>query len=367
MLAYVLAIAIALASLILYTTAFFFRDIHRKDDFFWSGVGLFYALFLWVCAQSITGAVLLGQLAATALLLSFAWQTLRLRWYLAHPGKAKDWQGFSLMEWLQQRLPLGKKTPIPPTTQPEIPLTPPEVSQESGELATPETVPTPELEIELETETVSELTVELPVEAETPENVATIAVNEIVETPEVAPIPPAETAREVEIETSEIFTEAETVETAETTEISPESAIEIEEETVQTPSPISEEKSSAKKRFSLGNFLGLGGIFRRQKPPTIETSQKPESIAQELDNLDAELEGDEKEGDWQVTETTAVEETSPLTEETVASISTESSLVELEIEVPETISDEEKEAETVAESEQAEQPEQPEQSLNKLL
>lgn len=79
MLAYILAIAVALGSLAFYIAAFFYPEIHRKSDFAWSGVGLFYALVLWVCAGRMTGAVLLGQTAGVALLGWFAWQTLVLR------------------------------------------------------------------------------------------------------------------------------------------------------------------------------------------------------------------------------------------------------------------------------------------------
>lgn len=53
--------------------------IHRKDDFLWGAVGLFYALVLWYCARNITGAVLLGQAAATVLVVSYSWQTIKLR------------------------------------------------------------------------------------------------------------------------------------------------------------------------------------------------------------------------------------------------------------------------------------------------
>jgi hypothetical protein len=79
MLTYVLALAVGLGSFGLYMAAFFFPEVHRKYDLIWSGVGLFYALVLWVCAGRITGGVLLGQLASVALLGWFGWQTLKLR------------------------------------------------------------------------------------------------------------------------------------------------------------------------------------------------------------------------------------------------------------------------------------------------
>ncbi|NJM73218.1 MAG: hypothetical protein HC862_25530 [Scytonema sp. RU_4_4] len=79
MLAYVLALTVGLGSVALYLAAFFFPEIHRKNDFIWSGVGLFYALALWIFAQRITGGLLLGHLASVALLGWFGWQTLSLR------------------------------------------------------------------------------------------------------------------------------------------------------------------------------------------------------------------------------------------------------------------------------------------------
>ena len=79
MLAYVLALAVGLGSLTIFMAAFFFPEVHRKNDFIWSGVGLFYALVLWVCAGRITGGVLLGQVAGIALLGWSVTQTLQLR------------------------------------------------------------------------------------------------------------------------------------------------------------------------------------------------------------------------------------------------------------------------------------------------
>lgn len=79
MLAYILALAVGLGSLGIYLTAFFFPEIHRKNDFIWSGLGLFYALVLWVSAGRITGSVLLGQASGVALLGWSVTQTLSLR------------------------------------------------------------------------------------------------------------------------------------------------------------------------------------------------------------------------------------------------------------------------------------------------
>lgn len=80
MLTYILALAVGLGSFGLYLSAFWFPVVYRKYDLVWSGVGLFYALVLWVCAGRITGGVLLGQIASVALLGWYVWQTLELRW-----------------------------------------------------------------------------------------------------------------------------------------------------------------------------------------------------------------------------------------------------------------------------------------------
>lgn len=79
MLAYILAFAVGIGSLAIYLAAFFFPEIHRKNDFILSGIGLFYALILWVFSPRITGGLLLGHVASVALLWWFGWQTLSLR------------------------------------------------------------------------------------------------------------------------------------------------------------------------------------------------------------------------------------------------------------------------------------------------
>jgi len=79
MLAYFIALVVAFGSLAIYLSAFFFPEIHRQNDFIWSGVGLFYALVLWIFAPGISGGLLLGHIASVALLVWFVSQTLSLR------------------------------------------------------------------------------------------------------------------------------------------------------------------------------------------------------------------------------------------------------------------------------------------------
>ncbi len=79
MLAYILAVLVGTSSAGLYLWAFFFPEIHRKQDFMWSGVGLFYALFLWLYARQVTGGILVGQTTSVALLGWLAWETFKLR------------------------------------------------------------------------------------------------------------------------------------------------------------------------------------------------------------------------------------------------------------------------------------------------
>ncbi len=139
MLSYALAIAVAISSLVLFSTAFLMSDLHRQDDFLWSGVGLFYALVLWYCAKNITGAVLLGQSAATALLVSYNWQTLKLRKAIANPAKADEINNFSVLKSITGLLKRNKsqvKSATPGKTPPK-----PQVTEQ--EIAIPENTSQP--------------------------------------------------------------------------------------------------------------------------------------------------------------------------------------------------------------------------------
>ncbi len=101
MLAYLLAIVIALGSFSFYMAAFFVPEVHRRQDFVWSGVGMFYALVLWVCADRFTGAVLLGQIASVSLLGWLGWQTLGLRRTLTPEAVRTPTHWGDVQRWLQ--------------------------------------------------------------------------------------------------------------------------------------------------------------------------------------------------------------------------------------------------------------------------
>lgn len=166
MLAYILALAVGLGSLGIFLAAFFLPELHRKNDILWSGVGLFYALVLWVCAGRITGGVLLGQLASVALLGWAVSQTLSLRRELTPAGQKTpipdSLQGGSLgsrvqgfVQGVKSKLPGGKATPSTPVSPPV-----PTVETQAGALTetiviTPQTSDsTPEM-VEISSEPVS--------------------------------------------------------------------------------------------------------------------------------------------------------------------------------------------------------------------
>ncbi len=80
MLTYLLAFTIALASIGLYAMTFFVPSFKREQDLIASGVGLFYALVLWICAGQVRGGLLLGQMASVALIGWLGWQAFETRW-----------------------------------------------------------------------------------------------------------------------------------------------------------------------------------------------------------------------------------------------------------------------------------------------
>jgi Ycf66 protein N-terminus len=85
MLNHLLAGIVALGSLVLFLSGFFFPEVQRKPDLVWSGVALLYALLLFAEGDRTSGGALLGHIASVALILWFGWQTLQQRRLFAAP------------------------------------------------------------------------------------------------------------------------------------------------------------------------------------------------------------------------------------------------------------------------------------------
>jgi Ycf66 protein N-terminus len=115
MLAYILAVLVGTGSVGLYVAAFFLPEIHRKQDFIWSGVGCFYALFLWIYAHQVTGGILVGQTTSVLLLGWLGWQTFQLRQQLVPIDRAN-----AIANAVQLPNRKGANKPAPKTPQPTV-------------------------------------------------------------------------------------------------------------------------------------------------------------------------------------------------------------------------------------------------------
>ncbi|AFY86360.1 Ycf66 family protein [Chroococcidiopsis thermalis] len=279
MLAYILALAVAIGSLGIYLAAFFFPEIGRKNDIYWSGVGLFYALVLWVCAKQITGGLLLGQVAGVVLLGWYAFQTLQLRRQLtpqqqqtavpsAAQVKSNVQEQVTKISPLQKLSQFGKKATSKATAakeqlQPKSDVkkvpTPPVESTPTVEIVDRRTSTAPETTESASTfeeKIATEVKVSPPVEIATEVEVSPPAENAIVApesqpNPDIAAATPVETTQPEESTTTE--TETELSSQSEVTELhrpdppSPElveAAIEDAEEKHQPTSPPETEEKS---------------------------------------------------------------------------------------------------------------------------
>lgn len=254
MLANFLAIAVALGSGFLLLAAFVFPSLHRKDDFLWGGVGLFYGLVLWICHGQMTGAVLLGQTAGVALLGWFAWETLRLRQAIANPEKIPNLDQFSLLNTLQAQLfkkkPTASDSPMdlgttdlgddPDATEaiatPEEPETPVDSANATAE--EPETATSPAIAPEPSEDTVATASAPPSEPVTPPENGESPAT-------ETTPVTP-------EPQTSEGVTPVETV---------------LQDNGVSAPEAIAPGKEDTeKKNFSFKNVISNLNPFGEKNP-----------------------------------------------------------------------------------------------------
>jgi hypothetical protein len=292
MLAYILAVIVAVGSFALYLTAFLFPKVHRKDDFLWSGVGLFYALVLWVCAGRITGGVLLGQLAGVSLLLWFGRETMKYRYAIAFPEKLSDVEKFSLLEWLQSKVNavVGKKA-TPPLKKP---ATPTEETPTKKEIKKDTT--------EAENQIVSQVTEETPTPAV--QETDTTTIEEVIEeqivstvtetTGEISPV--QEEIKEEEIPLKVQDSPPESSENLGDLGFDEEESEQKKEEVILPDSPASKvtaTKSKQQKQNFLSKLLGrvpIPFLQKKQKPQT-DTSPVPISpVPSQLPTVEAPVE-----------------------------------------------------------------------------
>jgi hypothetical protein len=97
MLTFLLVWTVTLGSLTILGAGMVFPEISRKNDLIWVGVGLFYALVLWVNTGNIGGGLLLGQTAGISMMIWLGWQTLTQRRELTAPDKKTP-----VPDWLQK-------------------------------------------------------------------------------------------------------------------------------------------------------------------------------------------------------------------------------------------------------------------------
>lgn len=320
MLANVLALAVGLGSLALYLVAFFFPEVHRKNDFIWSGVGLFYALILWFCAGRITGAVLLGQMAGVALLGWFGWQTVTLRRQLT-PA-------------LEQTKISTKQSPAEKSAKLTNPFTKKKDKTQKPSTAVTQIPPTPESDItETATATATETVITEPA-------ATSIQETEIPTTPdlteEVKPV-----ARETEFISSQttsdsgsdpVTAESEAEQTvAETT--SPVTEAETNNEipettTTQTTQTTSPQTASAKKGGGLAQLLTpVSGILNNIKNAIQARGSKKTDSGSKVTSPEAEKSTSIEEITFEVDEpVTKIQENQPQ-EESESVIETENTSV----------------------------------------
>lgn len=317
MLAYLLAILVGFGSFALYMIAFFIPEVHRKNDFIWSGIGLFYGLILWGCAGRITGALLLGQIASVVLLGCLTWEMLNLRRSLTPVAQQTP------IEIPQETVKSGSKffgfwgqkkesSPIPAVSTPES--QPPSVSQPpSAEKIPPETV----------SETVAETAESLEVSVTSSTSTGEIPSETLPEPTETSPELSKVVEDSVESPTpvlSSLETEQESVESP--TPVLPSVEV-LSEETdgLQEKTPVSEstaesippEKTpvsevSVPKTTTLTPQKNLlGGLFERLKNTfTHQKSQPSPSNSSPVSPLSSENQGESSVDDFEEWETAKI-------------------------------------------------------------
>ncbi|MGF1591358.1 MAG: Ycf66 family protein [Pleurocapsa sp.] len=289
MLSYVLAIAVATSSLVLFSTAFLMSDIHRKDDFLWSGVGLLYAVILWYCAHNITGAVLLGQAAATVLLVSASWQTINLRKAIANPAKAAEISNFSVVQSIKDLLKRNKSQVQPLATPAKTPSTPKITEQE---IAIPDTASESEqtvAEIPKKTPTTTDSNALIDIDQKPIKNEPAVVkdANDFVSKPTAQTTPTTtdrsddQTARETQPPNPQLSQPSEVAKTEQTKQTKPETV--QNNQTNQSPDTV--ENTETNSAWPSEPEVKIKDSFDNQPPankPKLDIRPVPEKISTEI-------------------------------------------------------------------------------------
>ena len=269
MLPYGLAIAVGLSSSILFLTAFFMPKIHRQDDFFWSGLGFFYALILWFCASQFTGTLLLGQLAVVALLISYSWQVIQLRKALVNPGERKKLDKFSVTGFI------GGFFNRSPKVQQKVEQSQPEIVEKE------EPVEEPVEEAGEASEAVEE---NVPIVAVTEDNILDETVDTVSETTSETAIETTESKDDILTQKDDtVIQSEESDQSSVNQDIPAETATEVESTIESTSSSISE--TTEKKSGLFNKLLNFGKKEPKSSPDKTSSENTPSLTNTKLDEL----------------------------------------------------------------------------------
>ena len=276
MLPYGLAIAVGLSSSILFLIAFLMPKIHRQDDFFWSGLGFFYALVLWFCAPQLKGAILLGQVAAAALLISYSWQVIALRKAIIDPSQQQNLDGFSILGFIGG---FFNRAPKVAESKPEAveKVGGVEAVKEAGKVEKVEEVSQTSIETQEEN---------VPIAAVTEDNVVNEMVDKILETPEETTAETTELKDDTVIQSQDnsvIQTEESTSSTA-NQDVPRETATEVDSEPESTMTSSISEKID-KKPGLFNKLLDFGNKEPQSSPPNISPDNTPSLTNTKLSDL----------------------------------------------------------------------------------
>ena len=276
MLPYGLAIAVGLSSSILFLIAFLMPKIHRQDDFFWSGLGFFYALVLWFCAPQLKGAILLGQVAAAALLISYSWQVIALRKAIIDPSQQQNLDGFSILGFIGGFF----------NRSPKVAESKPEAVEKVGGVEAVKEVGKVEKVEEVSQTNIETQEENVPIAAVTEDNVVNEMVDKILETPEETTAETTELKDDTVIQSQDnsVIQTEESTSSAANQDVPRETATEVDSEPESTMTSSISEKID-KKPGLFNKLLDFGNKEPQSSSSNISPDNTPSLTNTKLSDL----------------------------------------------------------------------------------